>query len=67
MVNPQEGKNLRKTIKRTIYFLVVAFIVCLPISYLLMLAGLSAVVNGIIIICAVAIFYLIFLIICAKI
>lgn len=67
MLERHEGKNLRKTIKRTLYYLVVAFVVCLPISYLLILAGVSAVVNGIIIICIVAFFYLIFLLICAKI
>ena len=67
MIERHEGRNLRKMIKRTIYFLIVAFIICLPEGYLLQLAGLSAVVNGIIIICTVAILYLIFLIICAKI
>lgn len=67
MIDRHEGKNLRKTIKRTLYFMVAIFIICLPECYLLILAGLSAAVNGIIIICTAAVLYLLFLIICAKI
>ena len=67
MLARKEGRDLRKTIKRTLWFLVAIFLICLPESYLLILAGVSPVVNGVIIIATAAIFYLIFLIICAKI
>ena len=67
MLAPKESKTLRKTLKRTMWFLVGIFAFCLVECYLLQLAGLSAVVNGFVIIVTAAVFYLIFLLICAKI
>lgn len=67
MIAPKESKNLRKSLKRTMMFLVGVFIFCLVESYLLQLAGLSAVWNGFVIIVTAAVLYLIFILICAKI
>lgn len=67
MINPKEGKNLRVRLKRTMYFLLVDFFVCLLLSYLLQLAGLDILWNAVIIIVSTCVFYLIFLVICAKI
>ena len=67
MIAPKESKTLRKTLKRTMWFLVGIFVFCLVECYLLILAGLSAVWNGIIMIVTASVFYLIFLAICAKI
>ena len=67
MLVPKESRNLKKQFKRTLWFLVGIFVFCLVESYLLILAGVSAVWNGVIIISTAAVFYLIFLCICAKI
>lgn len=67
MLAPKESKTLRKSLKRTMWFLVGIFLFCLLESYLLVLAGVSAVVNGVIIILTATVFYLVFLVICAKI
>lgn len=67
MIVPKESKSLRKTLRRTMWFLVGIFAFCLVESYLLLLAGVPAVWNGFIIIVTASVFYLIFLAICAKI
>lgn len=67
MIAPKESRNLRKGIKRTLWFLLGIFVFCLVEAYLLQLAGLSAVLNGFVIIVTAAVFYLVFLVICAKI
>lgn len=67
MLDPQADKNLHKRFKRTMIFIGIYFCFAVVICYLLMLAGLNAVLNGFIIICLAGIFYLLFLFICAKI
>lgn len=67
MLAPKESRGLRRQLKRTMWFLAGIFVFCLIESYLLVLAGVSPVVNGFIIIVTAAVFYLIFLLICAKI
>ena len=67
MLMPKESRDLKKTYKRLAWFLCGVFVIALLESYLLMIAGASAVLNGFIIILSVAILYLIFLAICAKI
>lgn len=67
MLAPKESRNLKKTTKRLGWFLVCVFVLCLVESYLLVLAGISPVVNGIIVIITAALLYLVFLVICAKI
>lgn len=67
MIDPQSNKQLHRKYKRMMIFIGVFFVFAVVISYLLALAGLSAVLNGFIIICLAGIFYLLFLFICAKI
>lgn len=67
MIAPKESKSLRKTLKRTSWFLVGVFVVCLAECFLLQLTGISAVWNGFILIVTASILYLLFLLICAKI
>ena len=67
MFVPKESRNLKVTMKRLAIFLAVVFVFCLVESYLLILAGVSPVVNGVIIILTATVFYLVFLVICAKI
>ena len=67
MLAPKESRGLRRQFKRTMWFLLGIFVFCLVESYLLILAGVSAVWNGVIIVLTATVFYLIFLLICAKI
>lgn len=67
MIAPKESKALKKNTKRLLWFLLGIFLFCLLEAYLLVLAGVSPVVNGVIIISTAGVFYLIFLLICAKI
>ena len=68
MIAPKESKSLKKSTKRLLWFLIGTFCFCLPECYLLArFAKISAVVNGIIIISTACVFYLIFLLVCAKI
>ena len=67
MLKPNESRNLKKQYKRILIFLSIFFVFALVLCYLLMLAGISPVLNGFIIIVCASIFYLLFLFICAKI
>ncbi len=67
MLNPKQGRDLRKNYKRLLIFVISFFFFALVLSYLLMRAGLHPVLNGFIIIVVASIFYLLFLFICAKI
>lgn len=67
MLAPRESKSLKKSTKRLMWFLIVMFVFCLAESYLLLLAKVSAVVNGVIVVATAGVFYLVFLVICAKI
>ena len=68
MIAPKESKTLKKSIKRTMWFLIGIFAFCLLEGYLLgYYAKVPAVWNGVIIIATAGVFYLVFLIICAKI
>ncbi len=64
---PKESRDLKKQYKRMIWFVAIVFIFAAVICYLLILAGLSPVASGAIIIVIVGILYLLFLFICAKI
>lgn len=66
-MDKKSGRDLRRNYKRLMIFLVSFFIFALVFCYLLMLAGLSPVLSGFIIIVCAGIFYLLFLFICAKI
>lgn len=68
MIAPKESRNLKKSLKRTMWFIIGIFIFCLIECYLLdYYAKIPAVWNGFIIIVTAAVFYLLFLLICAKI
>ena len=67
MIAPKESRTLRKSLKRTMWFILGIFVFCLVESYLLVLAGVPALWNGFIIIVTAGVFYLLFLWICAKI
>lgn len=66
-LDPQSNKDLHMKYKRMMIFVCVFFVFALVIAYLLMRAGVGPVVNGLIIICLAGVFYLLFLLICAKI
>ncbi len=67
MINPKESKQLNRRYKRMIWFVGIFFVFALVECYLLQLAGLSPVLNGLIIILTAGVFYLLYLFICAKI
>ncbi len=66
-LDPQANKQLHRKYKRMIWFVAIFFIFGAVISYLLVLAGVNPILNGFIIICLAGVFYLLFLLICAKI
>ena len=66
-LDPQANKQLHRKYKRMMWFVCIFFVFGVVISYLLVLAGVHPVLNGFIIICLAGVFYLLFLLICAKI
>lgn len=68
MLHPKESRDLKKTYKRLCVFLVIAFVIDAFLAFVLFkYAKISEVVCGVIIIVWTALFYLLFLLICAKI
>lgn len=67
MFDPQQHKSLHKNYKRLMWFIGIFFVFALVICGLLLMAGLSPVLAGFIIICLAGVFYLLFLFVCAKI
>lgn len=68
MLKPEQSRDLRKTYKRLMIFLVIAFIFDAFIAFLLFkYTKLSSVLCGLIIIIITAFLYLLFLGICANI
>ena len=63
----KDSRDLKRKYKRMLIFLAIIFVVELVLCYLLMMAGLSNVLCGVIIVLSASIFYLLFLFICAKI
>ena len=63
----KDSRDLKRKYKRLLIFLAIIFVVELVLCYLLMMAGLSNVLCGVIIVLSASIFYLLFLWICAKI
>lgn len=63
----KDSRDLKRKYKRMLIFLAIIFVVELVLCYLLMIAGLSNVLCGVIIVLSASIFYLLFLWICAKI
>lgn len=63
----KDSRDLKRKYKRLLIFLAIIFVVELVLCYLLMMAGLSNVLCGVIIVLTASIFYLLFLWICAKI
>lgn len=63
----KDSRDLKRKYKRMLIFLAIIFVVELVLCYLLMMAGLSNVLCGVIIVLTASIFYLLFLWICAKI
>lgn len=63
----KDSRDLKRKYKRMLIFLAIIFVVELVLCYLLMMAGLSNVLCGVIIVLSASIFYLLFLWICAKI
>lgn len=63
----KDSRDLKRKYKRMLIFLAIIFVVELVLCYLLMMAGLSNVLCGVIIVLTASIFYLLFLFICAKI
>ena len=63
----KDSRDLKIKYKRMLIFLAIIFVVELVLCYLLMMAGLSNVLCGVIIVLSASIFYLLFLWICAKI
>ena len=63
----KDSRDLKRKYKRMLIFLAIIFVVELVLCYLLMMAGLSNVLCGVIIVLTAPIFYLLFLWICAKI
>lgn len=68
MLLPKEGRDLRKTSKRLMWFLLGVFIVDAFICFLFFkYTQMNKVLAGFIIICITGVLYLLFLFICAKI
>ncbi len=68
MLLPDQRRDLRKTYRRLIWFLVGVFILDVFICFLFFTyTNMHPVLCGFIIICITAILYLLFLVICAKI
>ena len=63
----KDSRDLKRKYKRMLIFLAIIFVVELVLCYCLMMAGLSNVLCGVIIVLSASIFYLLFLFICAKI
>lgn len=63
----KDSRDLKRKYKRMLIFLAIIFVVELVLCYLLMMAELSNVLCGVIIVLTASIFYLLFLFICAKI
>lgn len=68
MLLPKEGRDLRKTSKRLMWFLIGVFLLDVFICFLLFYyTDMHPALSGFIIICITALLYLLFLWICAKI
>lgn len=68
MMTPKDSRDLKKTSKRLMWFLIAVFIFDAFICFLLIkYADMHPAVNGLIIICITGLLYLLFLAICAKI
>ena len=68
MLLPKEGRDLRKTSKRLMWFLLAVFIFDAFICFLFFqYTSMSKVLAGFIIICITGVLYFLFLFICAKI
>ncbi len=68
MLDPKESRNLKKSSKRLIIFLLSVFIFDVFICFLLFkYTSISSVLGGFIIICITFVLYLLFSLICAKI
>ena len=68
MLLPKEGRDLRKTSKRLMWFLLGVFILDAFICFLFFkYTQMNKVLAGFIIICTTGVLYLLFLFICAKI
>lgn len=68
MIKPEEGKNLKKTSKRLIIFLLIALVIDAFIAFLFFYyTKISEVLCGFIIIVITGVLYLLFCLICAKI
>ena len=67
MMTPKDSRDLKKTSKRLMWFLIAVFIFDAFICFLLIkYADMHPAVNGLIIICITGLLYLLFLAICAK-
>lgn len=68
MLTPKDSRDIKKTGKRLMWFLLAVFIFDAFICFLLIkYADMHPAVNGLIIICITGLLYLLFLGICAKI
>ena len=68
MLDPKERRNLKKTSKRLLIFLLIVFVFDVFICFLFFrYTSMSPVLCGFIIICITTVLYLLFSLICAKI
>ena len=68
MLDPKESRNLKKTSKRLLIFLLIVFVFDVFICFLFFrYTSMSPVLCGFIIICITTVLYLLFSLICAKI